>query len=108
MNDEHPSERDNIPPDEINAIFRRLRQLKASFGRKPNMDRVGVALIGACITEGFDRSDRIIGALVKLALNRMHVGQLLRRHDEDGAGPPYWRLEADGRYRLLDAALAAS
>jgi len=102
MNDEQSSGRDDIPADEVNAIFRRLRQLKASFGRKPNMDTVGVTLIRACIKEGFDRSHRIIGALAKLELNRTHVGQLLRRHDEDGAGPPLWRLEADGRYLLLD------
>ena len=88
-----------LPADEVNAIFQRLRQLKARCHRDrvSKVDRT-VTLIDACILEGFDYRSRILGALKTIGLNRQHVAHVL----ETGTGPfperHYWRQDVKGRY----------
>lgn len=79
------------------AVFARLRQLKADCG--PNKHDQATALITACICEGWDTGNRIVGALKAIGMNPRHVGMILN----DGTGPDperhRWRRD-EGRYSL--------
>lgn len=87
-------------PEEVNATFRRLRALKASFGSKPNKEERTTAMIGAMIAEGFTTRARIVGASRKLDLNQSHVVIMLE--NRTGTDPQYhlWTFD-DGQYRLI-------
>lgn len=87
-----------IPPDELNAVFRRLRRPKAQHETTMNKDELAELLIGAAILEGFDGGNRITGTLATLGMNRRHAGIILDRLTE-----VRWRHEKDGRYSLLEA-----
>jgi len=95
---------DDASPEEENAAFRRLRELKASFGSKPNKDEQATALIGACIFEGFDTRKRIVRALKSkgLELNQAHIVFMLARHEGTDPKHHLWTLGDDWRYRLLE------
>lgn len=81
---------------DVNAIFRRLRQLKASFAGKANSnDRVAM-LIAACIDEGIDTEDRIIGSLRRLDYERKRAVTVLRL----GVGK-LWASTENGQFRNL-------
>jgi hypothetical protein len=92
---------DLLSRDDVDAAFRALRTLKASFGLKPNKDDVTVTLIGACITEGFDTERRIIGALRRLNIHEAHVRALLRYHTGDDPERHLWREGKGGRYVMV-------
>lgn len=87
---------------EVAEIFRRLRALKSHFGVKPNKDERTVALIGACIAEGFNTQARIVGALTVLKIRKAHVESLLSYHTGTDPTRHAWQLGDDQRYRLLD------
>lgn len=87
-------------PSEITAKFRRLRDLKASFGTKANKNEVTIALIGACILEGFDDWYRLEGALRKLDVKQGQIKSILNRWaGHDPSCHRWWRAQ-DGKYRL--------
>lgn len=86
---------------ERNAIFRRLRQLNSSFGRKRNLNEVAATLIAACIAEGFDTSARIIGALVRLKFKPNHVCGILNQHEGRNPSCHLWQSSGE-RYHLLE------
>jgi hypothetical protein len=88
-----------MSPADVDAVFVRLRALKRSFGSKPNKNELAQALIGACIHEGFDTRARIVAALGRLELGRVHVVLTLAQH-EGGT----WRCDQSGVYHLLDSA----
>ncbi len=80
-------------------LFRRLRQLKASFGSKPNKDEVALRLISACLDEGLDTQARIVAVLDRLDFRRDHVMSLLDREAGKDNSSARWFRDADGRYR---------
>ncbi len=85
------------------AVFGRLRALKARCG--PNKHDQAIALIAACILEGWNTGKRIVGALGAIGMNPRHVGKMLS--DGAGASPDrhFWRRSQDGRYSLHDEAV---
>lgn len=87
----------NMDAHALNAIFQSLRQLKWRHEKTMNKDQLAVLLIGAVIIHGFDRGNRITGALARLGMNRRHAGIILDRH----AGS-LWQRGDDGRYSLID------
>lgn len=87
---------DQQGPDD-GSTFDRLRKLMVRCGKNKN-DRA-IAVISACIMEGFDTRPRIIGALKHLGFNPRHAAMILN----DGTGRPdshWWHRDADGRYSL--------
>lgn len=92
----------DMPPAEVDAIFERLRALKKQFGRSPNKNELAIALIGACILEGFDTRARIVGALATLGLDRSHAVLVLRENEGKDPAQHVWELDGNGHYRLHD------
>ena len=88
---------------ETKAVFGRLRALAAVCGT--NKHDIAMALITACILEGWDTGPQIIGTLSKLDLNPGHVAIILK--EATGTNPELhlWRRDVEGRYSLLDEAL---
>jgi hypothetical protein len=92
--------------EDIAVSFRALRALKASFGPKPNKDDRMIALIGACIIEGFDTEPQIIGALRTIGMKEAHARALLRHHDGVDAELHAWRRGPEGRYVITEGRVA--
>ena len=86
--------------DDAAAIFGRLRELanQCEIGGV-NRNDAGIALITACIEEGFDTRPRIVGALKALGFDRGHIAILLK--EETGADPRRhrWAQDDEGRSR---------
>lgn len=86
----------DAPAAEVDAIFQRLRKLKASCAGKANSnDRVAM-LIAACIDEGIDTDSRIIGSIKRLGFERQRAVAVLR-----GGVGQLWELPEDGKFRNL-------
>ena len=85
----------DAPAAEVDAIFRRLRQLLMDVGKANSHDRLTVA-IAACIDEGIDTGNRIVGVAQKLGFDTQHAGIVLSA----GIGSNWHRTE-DGQYRNL-------
>jgi hypothetical protein len=105
MNIEESSQQElapnTLPPDEVNAIFTRLRALKAECLRHTkNKHDLAIILISACIEEGFTRGNRITGTLKHLGLNRQHAGKTLADGTGDDPDRHYWRKDSAGHYWL--------
>lgn len=83
---------------EAKAVFARLRALAADCGT--NKHDVAIALITACIIEGWDTGPQIIGTLCKLGLDRRHVAILLKESAGTNPDRHFWRRDGDGRYSL--------
>lgn len=86
----------DAPATEVDAIFQRLRQLKASCAGKTNSDDRVAMLIAACIDEGMDTDARIIGAIKRLGFERQRAVTVLR-----GGVGQLWEPTEDGRFRNL-------
>lgn len=85
-------------PDEI---YNSLREIKQTFGPKPNQNDMVDALIEACLIAGLNRRMRIVGALAAVGCGIKHVHVRL----DQGAGTSlmanHWKRNDDGTYRLL-------
>jgi hypothetical protein len=92
-------------PSGTNALFERLRQLKAACG--PNKHDLAIVLVSACILEGLDTRARIVGALRKLGLNYRHVAIILEDGTGDNPQQHRWQRDTEDRYRLHDEGQAA-
>ena len=86
----------NAPIDEVNAIFRRLRELHATMSENENRHTCVNILISACIDEGIDTGKRITGAIGRLGFSKKHAGIILK----DGTGTR-WKADALGKYSNL-------
>ncbi len=77
-----------------------LRDLQRDCG--PNCNDQAVALITACIEEGWNTRARIVGALKALGFDYRHAAIMLK----DNAGPDpvrhRWQCGETGVYRLHD------
>jgi hypothetical protein len=82
---------------DINAVFGRLNKLIVACGPKPNKNDLAIALITACIGEGINTEQKIIGVLARLGLNPKHAAMMLKEHGTDR-----WQRGPDRSYRLLD------
>lgn len=89
---------------EAKAVFRRLRALAADCGT--NKHEIAIALITACILEGWDTGPQIIGALKKLDFDHRHVAILLKQFAGTNLDRHLWRRDEEGQYSLLEAAPA--
>lgn len=87
----------DMDADALNAIFQSLRQLKWRHEKAMNKDELAELLIGAVISHGFDRGNRITGALARLDMNKRHAGIILSRY----VGR-LWQRGEGGRYSLID------
>ena len=85
---------------ETTETFRRLFALKRSFGPRPNKNDLAIALIGACILEGFDNFFRIQGAMRALGSKDGHILSILSGGTGDDPHHYSWRCDAKGRYSL--------
>jgi hypothetical protein len=86
---------DNISAEERNKIFRSLRKLMGQ-NEGLNKEEMTILLIGAAISNGFDRGKRITGALVTLGMNKQYAGIILKQFT--GLA---WQRHEDGRYGLI-------
>lgn len=85
----------DAPVAEVDAIFRRLRQLMKDCAKANSHDRVTIA-IAACIDEGINTGIRIVGAARRLGFDAQHAGIVL----SNGIGSN-WKRAEDGRYQSL-------
>lgn len=85
----------DAPAAEVDAIFRRLRQLMKDCAKANSHDRLTIA-IAACIDEGINTGIRIVGAARRLGFDAQHAGIVLN----GGIGFNWHRAE-DGHYRNL-------
>lgn len=88
---------------DINAIFRRLRELNGKLIAvkvkvKVNAHDRAHMLINAAIHEGFDRGNRITGALAQLDFDKRHVGIVLMEGLRAEPEWPNWGCTPDGIY----------
>ena len=86
--------------EEDAEVFRRLRGLKRRFGPKPNKTELTIALITACILEGWDTRSRIVGAFRTLDQNYRHAVLMLTEGTGSDPKRHRWEVDADGHYRL--------
>ena len=88
-------------PEEWNNLQRELRQLDGMLGGSANKHDRGVTLIAACIENGVDLTNEIIGAIRPLGYSSFHIGKLI--HDRTGNDPDrhWWSRDASGHHTLL-------
>lgn len=97
----------SLPEDaDINAVFSSLRGLdQVLLDGKVNTNDRAIMLISACIAEGFDTANRIVGVLGRLGFNRRHVGLMLKHGLQRTPEWPNWGRHYDGTYFVPDRAL---
>ena len=84
------------------TILDRLRALKAECG--PNKHDQAIALISACILDGWNTHKQIVGALGPLGMNPAHVRIILEEGTGTSPARHFWRLDKEGRFSLLEPA----
>lgn len=82
-------------PEEVNALFGRLRQLMKVCRFVNNNDRLNV-LIAACIDEGINTGRRIVGVANRLDFDVTHARISLNKGIDDK-----WSRDENGTYRNL-------
>lgn len=87
---------------ESDKVYRHLWDLKRSFDPKANRRERAVAMIGACILNGFNTRLQILKGLRSRGLSVDHFLGLLDDHTGTVPGIHLWRLDDDGQYYLLD------
>ena len=87
---------------DMNAVFARLRRLKASLRFKVHKHDLAQVLIAEIISEGIDSGKRIVGVLRTLGLNAQHAGIMLKDGTGDDPAFYWWDIDADGHYFLLE------
>ncbi len=92
---------DTAYEDDTRRIFHRLRTITFSFGTKPNKNLLAKSLITACIEEGLNSKNRIVGALAVLGLNRAHTISVLNNQTGTDSGIHTWNMNSLGKYELL-------
>jgi len=84
---------------DANAAFRRLRELNSKLiAAKVNDHERAHVLINASIHEGFDRGNRITGALARLDFDKRHVGIVLQVGLRAEPEWPNWGRTPEGIY----------
>ncbi len=86
-----------------NTVLYRLRALKSECG--PNKHDQAIALITACILEGWNTAGQIVGALKAIGMKPGHIWIMLDNGTGASPGRHYWRRDEDGRYSQHDNAL---
>lgn len=99
MNDDNTP---NLSPEEVDAIFRRLRTLKKDL--RPHVDShlLAIEMIKAIISEGWNTGPRIVGTMTQLGFNKKHAGSTLGKNRGNNPERHYWRREEDGHYVVHD------
>jgi hypothetical protein len=82
-----------------------LRELKAACEPTSNKHQLATVLIIACIDTGWTTRGQIVQALTALDLDRRHINIILNAETGNVPERHRWRLDADGRYRLLEGEL---
>lgn len=82
-------------------ILDRLRALKSECG--PDRHDQATVLITACILEGLNTGERIVGALTELGMTPGHVWIMLKKHTGSNPARHHWRCDESGTYSLLEA-----
>lgn len=84
---------------DVTTFFREMRTLDETFvaQRLKKPDRVRM-LINACISQGVNTSKRIVGVLVQLDFNEVHVRTVLARGIRAKPEWPDWGKGLDGVY----------
>lgn len=100
MNDDNTP---NLSPDEVDAIFRRLRTLKKALRPHVDSNLLAIEMIKAIISEGWDTGPRIVGTMTQLGFNQKHAGSTLGKNRGSNPERHYWRREEDGHYVVHDA-----
>lgn len=85
----------DAPPEEVNALFGRLRQLMEVCRVVNKNDRLNV-LIAACIDEGINTGRRIVGVAKRLDFDVTHARISLNKGIDDK-----WSRDENGTYRNL-------
>lgn len=84
------------PAAEVDEIFQRLRELKSALARPINADNRLTVIIAACIDEGINTSDRILGAARQLGFDIRHTRRVLN------SGVSHtWNRSADDQFSNL-------
>ena len=81
----------DAPAAEVDQIFQRLRELKLALGKPINADNRLITIVAACIDEGINTSDRIIGTAHRLGFDKRHTRRVLR----SGVGHTWDRTTGD-------------
>ncbi len=82
------------------GVFRRLRLLQQACG--PNKHHQAIALITACIEEGWNTRARIVGALSQLGFDERHAAMTVIKNAGPNPVRHHWQPDEKGVYRLHD------
>lgn len=92
---------------DIESIFERLRRLDHELaGESVNKNDRCVALITACIWDGIDTGERIIGALVRLGYKPGHVAIIIKHNTGKNPALHRWFIGDEGRHYRLHECIA--
>ena len=95
---------ENLVPDRLadgGAMFRRLRELKASLPRGVNKHEQAIVLITAAIEEGVNTRLRIGKVLECIGLDRAHVMIILNEGAGTDPNRHRWSRDENGIYYPL-------
>jgi hypothetical protein len=93
-----PRQNDVCPIDDL---FANLQKFDDEIGPGLNKHDRAAALIGVCLTAAPMTRGHIIGVLHHFDFDRGHIALTLDEHCGVYETNVMWRLDADGRYRLL-------
>jgi hypothetical protein len=82
-------------------LIDRIVQLIHDSGIK-NKNELAMIAIHVAIADGVDTETRLIGLLGKCGFKHGHIARMLDPKKGPYANADYWRIDAAGRYRLVE------